>query len=114
MFFQVDAVEIAKEVVKNIPEPITPVQTGVFGLLVLSGYLAALAVGWYFVAKEKRQEKVMQSVRTKDNELTEKAIAAMTTASNSIMAFTNESNSIRTLLQNVKEELTEIKHEIKN
>ena len=111
--WQIDAAEIAKEVVKNIPEPITPAQTYVFGLLVISGYLIAGLVGWYFVSKEKRQEIVMQKAREKDNELTEKAIAAMTTASNSIMAFTNEANNIRAGIDNIKETLSEVKHEVK-
>lgn len=112
MMFQVDATELAREIVKNIPEPITPAQTYVFGLLVLSGYLFALGVAWYFVKKERRDEDKKAKDKEKDDQLTEKAITAMTMASNSMTAFSHEATQIRTGIDSLKVELVEIKHRI--
>lgn len=112
LIIQVDAAEIAKEVIANIPEPITPAQTYVFGLLVLSGYLFAVGVAWYFIKKERRDEEKKAKDKDKDDELQERAISAMLTASNSINALSHEVIQSRTGIDAIRTEMIEIKHRL--
>lgn len=108
LFFQVDPVKIAEEVAKNIPEPITPAQTYVFGLLVISGYLIAAGVAYYFIKKEQRSEQRAAINKDKDDLLTREAIAAMTTAANSIQGFTQEAAQIRQNMNDINLSLNNI------
>jgi len=109
---QIDPAKIAEEVVKNIPEPITPAQTYVFGLLVLSGYIFAFGVAWYFIKKERRHEEREAIAKEKDDQLTKEAIASMTTAANSITGFTHEAAQIRAGIEALKLAINDLQNKI--
>lgn len=68
LLLQIDPVQLAREIALNIPAPEPGMDTWIYGLLVISGYLFA-AVMFYF--NQKRETKTDETLSNVNSTMTE-------------------------------------------